>query len=448
MAFDNSDEQLLLDEKVKLFKEWFESPHFDPRMLPFREVLEDLKEVKSKRDGSGQVDPATVSGQVRALLNAFYASHLTPPSMYDQATSVYQSFLQKQIFFRQRTVDTVEELEDVIRRFSAKRKHLFRGVHDASFMLYSSLQRTWKARGWFNQAIDYHQFVARLVANARLYCGGILARYIDAHGGDYNNDVSVLSILQHYGCPTPILDWTYDFRVALYFSALGASSALPRSSREIDRYLSIYYIKEKWFTPNSLRVMLETSLKGSLDLIRPAVLEKLEQDLATNPAFATFTTETIEKFKQDDEALVRAALSSYHVAGLTNHMCQIDLLSRIPAFYFSDREEEYVPIGLQNSPNVTNQQGVFTWNNSAANPMEHTVREMMLAEKPDTIHYYTKCLNINKALIPHIFDHLAHEGITPDFIFPEKDQEHLRNLVWRIFEITAKEFEPASTAAN
>jgi hypothetical protein len=362
--------------------------------------------------------------------------------MYDEAMSVYQSFVQKRTFFRQRTIDTVEELDELIDRYGSKKNHLFRGVHDAGFMLYSSLQRTWKLKGWFKRAIDYPDFVARLVRNARLYCGGILALYIQENGGDYNNDVSVLSILQHYGCPTPILDWTYNFRVSLFFAAYGASSSLPRSNREIDRYLSVYYIKEKWFAPNSLRTILETSLKGNLDLIRPAVLEKLEQDVNQSTAFAAFPAETIERFKKDDDAIIRAALRSYHYAGLTNHLCQVEFLSRIPASYFSDRDEDYVPIGLQNSPNVTNQQGVFTWNNSPANPMEHTVRTMVLEESPDTVqHYYAKCFNINKGLIPHIFERLTQEGITPDFIYPEKDQSYLRNLVWQIFENTVAEFD-------
>lgn len=435
-------EQRLLDEKVQLFKEWFESPDFDFRQLPFREAYEDLRKVSPKRDGSGEVDPSTVTGEVRSLLNAFYASHLTPPSMYDEAMSVYQSFVQKRTFFRQRTIDTVEELDELINRYGAKTNHLFRGVHDAGFMLYSSLQRTWKLKGWFKRPIDYPQFVARLVANARLYCGGILANYIKANGGDYNNDVSVLSILQHYGCPTPILDWTYNFRVALFFAAYGVSSPFPRSNREIDRYLSVYYIKEKWFAPNGLRTILETSLKGNIELIRPAVLEKLEWDLAQNPDFAAIPAESIERFRHDDDAIIRAAMSSYHYAGLTNHLCQVEFLSRIPASYFSDRDETYVPIGLQNSPNVTNQQGVFTWNNSPANPMEHTVRTMVLEENPDSVnHYYAKCLNINKQLIPHLFARLTEAGITPDFIYPEQDQTYLRNLVWQVFENTVAEFD-------
>ena len=30
--------------------------------------------------------------------------------------------------------------------------------------------------------------------------------------------IEVISLAQHYGVPTKVLDWTYDYKVALYFA--------------------------------------------------------------------------------------------------------------------------------------------------------------------------------------------------------------------------------------
>jgi hypothetical protein len=51
----------------------------------------------------------------------------------------------------------VEELDELISHFGSKKNHLFHGAYDAGFMLYSSLQRTWKLKAWFKRPIDYPQ---------------------------------------------------------------------------------------------------------------------------------------------------------------------------------------------------------------------------------------------------------------------------------------------------
>lgn len=440
---DSTEEQRLLNEKIKLFKEWGESGGW--KTIVFPDLLKDLMKVKSMADGSGRTDPDTVSSLVRAALNAFYASQLTPPNVHEAYISAYQSFLQKDNFFEQRRIETEQELELLLEEFSPKKNHLFRGMNEAKFMLYSSLQRDWILKKREAQSVNHQQFLEKLVANARLYCGGALAMYIERHSGDYNNDVCVLSILQHYGCPTPLLDWTYNFLVALYFAALGPTCPFPRSAREVDEYVSIYYIEEKWFAQSGLRAMVEVAMKGNLPLIKTAIREKIDPlklRLGDMASFSkTFSDENLEKFANDDDVALRLALASYPKFGLTNYLCEIDKLKPIPVSYFSDRDEEYLPIGLQNSPNVINQEGVFTWNSVPAHPIEHTVWQQVLQDNPDTSHVYTNCFNLNKNLVPYLFRRLEELGITDEFIFPEQDQSYLRDLVWRIFEITAAEFE-------
>ena len=437
------DEQRLLDEKIKLLGEWGDNGGWKTIMFP--ELLEDLMEVKPMTDGSGRTDPKTVSSRVRAMLNAMYGSHLMPPLLHEEHLANYESFVQKANFFEQQSIETQAELDQLIAEFSSKKDHLFRGMNEAKFMLYSSLQRNWILKKREAKPTDHRRFLERLVANARLYAGGAMAKYIEAHGGDYNNDVCVMSILQHYGCPTPLLDWTYNFSIALYFATLGATGTETPAAREIDRYVSVYYIEEKGFAQSGLRAMVEAGLRGNLPLLKQMVraqIEELKKRRGIMASFSkTFSDENMDRFADDDEVAIRLALGSFPEGGFTNYLCEIENLHPIPVSYFSDRDEEHIRIGLENNRNVINQEGVFSWNNSSIHPIEHTVREQVLQENPDADHVYTHCFNINKSLIPYLLERLKESGFTDEFVFPEEDQAYLKDLAWTIFTVTAQEFE-------
>ena len=188
-----SPEHLLLDQKIKLLWEWGQSSGW--KGIPDKQLMADLTKVREMPDGTGLVDPSTLTSRVRAVANAQYGSQLLPPLLHPEYLSMYQSFLQKENYFDQQRIDTVAELEVLITEFAPKTDHLFRGINDAKFMLYSSLQRNWILNKRETKPTDHQLFLERLVDNARVYCGGLLARYIEANGGDSGNDVSMLSIL-------------------------------------------------------------------------------------------------------------------------------------------------------------------------------------------------------------------------------------------------------------
>ncbi|MBO0360717.1 FRG domain-containing protein [Hymenobacter sp. BT186] len=437
-----TDAEPLLDLKMKLLWEWGQSGGWST--LRNVQLVRELTQVRAMPDGSGRVDPSTLTSRVRALANAEYGSQLLPPLLHPEHLSMYQSFVQKDNYFDQKRIDTVPELEALITEHASRTDHLYRGINEAKFMLYSSLQRNWIVNRRETKPTDHQAFLERLMDNARVYCGGLLTKYIEANGGDSGNDVSVLSILQHYSCPTPILDWTYSFPVALYFAALGATEVQPQSAREIDNYVSVYYIQEEGFAQAGLREMVSMSIEGNLPLIKQvfqANVEALKQRRGIMASFSpTFSDENMDKFANDDAAALRWARASFPGGGLTNYFCRIEHLKPIPNTYFSDRGDDFVRMGLENNANVINQQGVFTWNSSPTEPMEYIVHQQVLKDNPDANHCYSYCFNIHKSLLPHLRQRLPELGITDAFIFPEQDQAQLREVVWAIFDMTAAEF--------
>jgi hypothetical protein len=96
-----------------------------------------------------------------------------------------------------------------------------------------------------------------------------------------------------------------------------------------------------------------------------------------------------------------------------------------PITYFSDRDTESgIVFSINNSLNIQNQQGVFTWNAHPTKPLEMVGNEEYSANKEEEEkgdYRFCHCYNINKKLEQHIRARLEKDGITKDFIYPTTD---------------------------
>ena len=55
--------------------------------------------------------------------------------------------------------------------------------------------------------------------------------------------IELMAIAQHNGIPTRMLDWTYDYNVALYFAALGACKKLDIDTYKENDFITLWIIK-------------------------------------------------------------------------------------------------------------------------------------------------------------------------------------------------------------
>jgi hypothetical protein len=405
-----------LDLKVKLFNEYLENGGIEKIVFP--DLLKDLLKVKSGPDG--KVDPDTVSPLVNAAMTAHLGSHLMPPFFHEDHISEYSSTLQKNNCFVQENIDTEEQFDKIYEEYKTKKDTLFRGQREAKWRLYSKLQRLWISEKLYEKH-DYKTFLESIIKLGKEEYGKSIQNLLDENHIDTTNSISVLAYLQHHDCPTPLLDWTYSFQNALYFALDGLE---PNTGTiEIEYYCSVYYIEEKYFEGGSLREIISESLD---------TLEEPELQHLIN----IFSNGDEEKKKAMQEHFAGRKVfdrSKINGSGLISHMTKVENLINFPIGYFSDKDKDSgILFSLNNSKNILNQQGVFTWNADSRKPIELIGDEQFKEGKTEEEakdYSFCSCLNIHKDLESYIRKRLLKDGITKELIYPTPEIN-----TWEIYE--------------
>lgn len=407
-----------LDLKIKLTNEYLNNGGV--KKIYDVELLEDLMEVKIGADG--KVNPDTVSSRVNAFMLALLHSHLTPPFFSAEHISEYESTLQKSNSFDQENIDTPEQFDAIYEEYKGQEGYIFRGQREAKWRLYNSLQRHWLVKKIF-ETEKYEELVKKLVKTGRLSHLTSMKALLGAQHMDIENDVAVLGYLQHHGCPTPLMDWTFRFQCALFF-ALDGLTPNPNTI-EIQDYCSVYFIDKKDLQQGSMRYLINSSMEA----VEGPMLKKL---IATMAKDESQRLEMEKKFGER-KLFDRKKLTG---SGLISHMTKIEHVINIPILYFSDDDAESgIVFSLKNSKNIENQAGVFVWNHDPSKPIEMVGEEQHrkangIKDHDEANYRFCRCFNINKKLEGYIRARLEADGITRDFIYPTKDVS-----TWEVFEI-------------
>ena len=170
----------------------------------------------------------------------------------------YETFVEKNTFFKvsinhkNNKIDTTTKFNNWYNEFTSRmeseqkwERYFFRGMGEAKYKIFNSAQRLWfttEIGSWKTNA-KYEDFVQKLIdASKKDSLFKRVFEFYKVAGGRI--DFPILSILQHYGGPTPLMDWSYDLNVALFFAT--ESVKMENTSNELDNYFSIYIInKEK-----------------------------------------------------------------------------------------------------------------------------------------------------------------------------------------------------------
>jgi hypothetical protein len=392
-----------LNSRIILFADWLNNGGV--KTIWSNHLLEDL--IKVKFNHNGTVDESTVSSVVRAALLAYEGTQLTPPATSIEFMTEYETTLQKALFFEQVNIDSIEDFEEIFEENKNSSEILYRGVSEAKWRIYSSLQRYWINEKIYEKGIDYKCFIEKTILNAKKQQGNILEKFFRKNGISPNNDIAVLSFLQHYGCPTPLVDWTNSFINSLYFATENINDNNDEV-REIEKYFSVYYIEEK--------DLISTSLVGAVEIGISEIKQYVKKSVIQNGETEGIKEIEMNKFFSDER--LEIATKMIHQNKLIEHLTKIERLMTFPLTYFSDTNEETdIQFSLNNSMNIVNQQGVFVWNSDPFKPIEQVGNEQY-RENENVIYRFSKCYNINKKLATYIRKKIKKEGIDENYIYP------------------------------
>lgn len=288
----------------------------------------------------------------------------------------YHSIKEKDNFFKSskrfknRSIDNIEEFEKFYTRWMTKNKeaklgtYFFRGMTQARYRLYTSAQRMWMTneRKTSEVKVTYREFFKTLLDISRNH--PVLSEVFKVYKlkGD-EISFPALSLIQHYGGPSPLMDWSYELDIALYFAMEKVDEKVEYANL-IGDYVSVYRI-------NNTKTKVQS-------------LSQLSQ-----AAFPSFN-DLIEQLKKGELSPARL----FYMAGFE----ETGQIKSLTSIY---------------NQNIITQKGLFIFNPSRTNPLEDYF------PKNSSNNAQIRCYNIHKSLAGHIRKIIADRNVTKEFIYPD-----------------------------
>ena len=320
----------------------------------------------------------------------------------------YQTFKEKEQFFKRHTINTIDEFNNWRDNYRDNPDKWYRTLSESKYRVYTSVQRSWitndticqRLRNRFNINCfnDYVFNLLELVKN-----NDAIHRYFDAQDIELN-DALLFALLQHYGYPSPFLDFTYDLDTTLFFSIPdGGNLPLPTfpPNDSINDYFSVYVIDGRidWFQCSMQRI----EANGAANMER--LLADIEGEVDTTEVQNQMRTLDYQTFSELPFVMVDGPLMGVQ---------QI----QIPSLGFTANYH------IEN-PRLDSQMGLFL-----CNPSENEVMEEVVYNT--TNQTLIECFDIHKSLRQHIIDEfLTPNKITQETMYMENnpDTQRIKSLL-------------------
>lgn len=316
---------------------------------------------------------------------------MTPPN--------YESFEEKSEVFKENfKIDNEEEVDSIVSMYSSHEKDfLYRGINTATYKLYSSSQVQWMLSDAISKKTNievYYNFIMDSIELTRE--NNRVKQYIKDNGIS-DNDLFILALMQHYGMPSPVLDFSHSIFGALYFAWDKCDRTLSDTQTQLSDYISLYVINKKidWVNCSVQNVMRNSA-------------EQLNDMLQKDKLFTAGMVDT-KDVEKEFLKLPYLKFKDWNFVAVEDNPENPVKIS-IPALKF-DCEYQII------NDRIISQQGMFIANNTLDKPLVELMNDWC-KEK------YFVCYNIHKKLLDYIKQkYFDTNDINEERMYCTKDEE-------------------------
>jgi hypothetical protein len=284
----------------------------------------------------------------------------------------YTSLIEKDNFFQTGSlaINCIQDFDRVLKYLKdiPQGQFIYRGVNNAKYKLYTTSQRKFITTNTDLGKNQYKEFIINEINNFLSSRYNVLQEFFEKAKISNENFLAFLSIMQHYGHPTPCLDFSDDPLVALFFAFNNSSSLCDTN---IDEYVSLYSLSREY----SAHYFLDLGLTMFEGFFYRKVFKKDNFDFNLNSRLPF------------------------------DILFDFDL-----PICFDVTAKNYFSFKTRNNPRLIKQEGLLLFNPDPNLPLEEVSRKIYSNYKgPDWKEI--KCINFHKGLRNHVIKFLDEIGI-------------------------------------
>lgn len=322
----------------------------------------------------------------------------------------YGALADKSDNFHLISIDNRLELDEFIKEIEddPKSKHyIYRGVSEAKYMIYTSAQRYWVTQELEKSGKSFDEFIQALIDNALSpkNNNSLLKRYFNSFNIPVN-EFLILSYLQHYKAPSPLIDFSDSIYKSLFF-CFDESSYVP--GHDIENYCSLYIINTEYLSGHNELLSLPDFLTEACNRVDRTLQKHPNKDVGTSQFQQMIKECPYKEFKMHHLLLIpgiKTNSTSYKVRAIPN----------------------FVATTYMSNLNLIAQDGVFIFYNDPLIPLE----EYFLHNNRHKLMLIT-CVNIHKSLKDYIIEkYLKPKHISHDSMYPQ--EEDIAKQAFSIFK--------------
>jgi hypothetical protein len=319
----------------------------------------------------------------------------------------YTDIKEKSYYYSLRVIDNIEDLRLFLQMISVKPNCIWRGVNNAKYSNYNSLQIHNLKDNGLNSVNDVISYIDRLDKAFDKWNDGLFIKYFKNYNINEIPIFSKLSILRHYGVPTPILDWSRNPFVSLFFA-----TNLDNSQPE---FISLYCI-----TPDHPYYKFDFKT-GICDEVKK--FQTYQKGLQNRLSFMS---------KHGDSEILKQSEINFHKEFCQNVFTKTDhiygTLEKFPINRIEDSFNDDFKFFINNNYNITAQSGLFIINCYPYLPLEKAIFERNKELTKDETNRQIGmqrckdnflCFDISVDLINEILNFLNEKGINQSSIYPD-----------------------------